>query len=166
MLYQVVGSTFGLMESYEHVWKKIRGSVPAESFGFQYEVGLEQVTVDAGRMLRRFRAGLKDLKEIWTAVLGSGDFSELVALSARPDEEFRFPPKLWACVVYDYALAYHKRKLPSEHLLGSLTPLYLGKTASFVMEVRDKSQSEAEAEIEKLCLEFEDGKGYLVNNWK
>ncbi len=142
------------------------GSEPVPGFGFQYEVGLEQVSVDAGRMLRLFRAGLKNLKEVWITVLGSGDFHELEALAARADEEFRFPLKLWTRVVYDYALAYHARKLPREHLLGSLTPLYLGKTASFVMEVRDKGQAEAEAEIEKLCLEFEEGKGHLVNNWK
>ncbi|HET7319072.1 MAG TPA: glycosyltransferase [Nitrospirota bacterium] len=166
MLYQVVGSAFGLMESYDKVWKTTRGSEAPASFGFQYEVGLEQVPVDAGRMLRMFRAGVKSLKEIWVAVLGQGDFSALESLSECPDEEFRFPLSLWARVVYDYALAYHMRKLPHEHLLRSLTPLYLGKTASFVMEVRDRNQSEAEAEIEKLCLEFEAGKDYLVNNWK
>jgi hypothetical protein len=166
MLYQVVGSAFGLMETYSGVWKNVLGSEPVQSFGFQYEVGLEQVPVDAGRMLRMFRAGIRDLKEIWTAVLGSGDFHELETLASHSDDEFRFPLKLWTRVVYDYALAYRMRKLPHEHLLRSLTPLYLGKTASFVMEVRDKSQSEAETEIERLCLEFEENKGHLVNNWK
>lgn len=166
MLYQVVGSAFGLMEAYSGVWKDVRGSEPVQSFGFQYEVGLEQVRVDASRMLRMFRAGIRDLKEIWIAVLGSGDFHELETLASRPDEEFRFPLKQWTCVVYDYALAYQTRKLPHEHLLRSLTPLYLGRTASFIMEVRDKSQAEAEAEIEALCLEFEGNKGYLVNSWK
>jgi glycosyltransferase involved in cell wall biosynthesis len=166
MLYQVVGSTFGLMNTYSAVWKEVKGSVPVPTFGFQYEVGLEQVNVDAGRMLRLFREGIRNLKEIWVEAIGNGDFGELAALSARPDEQFRFPPGLWTRIVYDYALAYHKNKLPAEHLLKSLTPLYLGKTASFVMEMRDKGQQDAEAEIEKLCLEFEQGKEHLVNNWK
>jgi superfamily I DNA and/or RNA helicase len=56
--------------------------------------------------------------------------------------------------------------MPSEHLIKSLTPLYLGKTASFVIEVEDMDQEGAEAEIEKLCLEFEDKKEYLINNWR
>jgi glycosyltransferase involved in cell wall biosynthesis len=166
MLYQVVGSTFGLMNTYSAVWKEVKGSVPVPTFGFQYEVGLEQVNVDAGRMLRLFREGIRNLKEIWVEAIGNGDFGELAALSARPDEQFQFPPGLWTRIVYDYALAYHKNKLPAEHLLKSLTPLYLGKTASFVMEMRDKGQQDAEAEIEKLCLEFEQGKEHLVNNWK
>jgi glycosyltransferase involved in cell wall biosynthesis len=165
MLYQVVGSTFGLMDTYSEVWKRIKGSEGVPTFGFQYEVGLEQVNVDAGRMLRLFREGIRNLKEIWVEVIGNGDFGELAVLGARPDEEFRFPAALWTRIVYDYALAYHKKKLPAEHLLKSLTPLYLGKTASFVMEMRDRSQREAEEEIEKLCRSFEENKAHLINNW-
>jgi len=166
MLYQVVGSAFGLMESYSALWKGTRGSEPVPGFGFQYEVGLEQVRVDAGRMLRIFREGLMNLKELWIIIVGQGDFSEIEKLAARPDEEFRFPVKLWTRVVYDYALAYHDKKLSAEHLLKSLTPLYLGRTASFVMEAKAMTQKDAEEEIEKLCLEFEEGKGHLINHWK
>ncbi len=166
MLYQVVGSTFGLMETHHDVWRTVRGSGPVPTFGFQYEVGLEQVNVDFGRMLRLFREGIRNLKGIWIDIIGAGDVNEIEALGARSDEEFRFPLALWVRIIYDYALAYRKRKLPHEHLLKSLTPLYLGKTASFVVEVRDLGQSEAEAEIEKLCVEFEKNKDHLVNNWK
>ncbi len=166
MLFQVVNSAFSLMEAHYDVWNAVRGSEPVPAFGFQYEVGLEQVKVDAGRMLERFREGIRSLKEIWTGVIGSGDFGEIEALGARPDEQVRFPAGLWTRIVYDYALAYHKKKLPAQHLLKSLTPLYLGKTASFVMAMRDRGQQDAEAEIEKLCLEFEQGKDHLINNWR
>ncbi len=166
MLYQVVGSTFRLMESYQDVWKTVRGSGPVPTFGFQYEVGLEQVSVDEGRMLGIFREGVRSLTDVWSDVIGHGDFGQLEAMSSRPDKAFRFSPGLWTRIVYDYALAYHKKRIPAEHLLKSLTPLYLGKTASFVMEVRDMSKNEAEAEIEKLCVEFEENKEHLINNWK
>ncbi len=165
MLYQVVGSSFSLMESYAGIWQMVKGSETVPTFGFQYAVGLEQVNVDMARMLKIFREGVPNLKEVLPIVIGQGDFDELLKLGASPDEKFRFPPTLWTRIVYDYALAYHKRKLPREHLLKSLTPLYLGKTASFITEVRDKSQSEAESEIEKLCLEFEENKDHLINNW-
>jgi hypothetical protein len=165
MLFQVVGSTFGLMESYDGVWKSVKGSESVPTFGFQYEVGLEQVNVDVGRMVTLFREGVRGLKDIWVQVIGNGDFGELEALSARPERDFRFPPGLWTRIVYDYALAHHKRKLPAEHLLKSLTPLYLGKTSSFVLDVRDRSQRDAEEEIEMLCREFEENKAHLVNNW-
>lgn len=166
MLAQVTGSAFGLMDAYSPVWKGISGSEPVPSFGFQYTVGLEHVKVSAERMLGIFRAGVKDLRPIWTEVIGAGDFAELEKIAGQGDREFRFPPELWTRVIYDYALAYHDRKLPAEHLLRSLTPLYLGKTASFVLEVENREQDEAEAEIEKLCLEFERNKNHLVTTWK
>lgn len=165
MLYQVVGATFSLMESYSEIWQTIEGSETVPTFGFQYDVGLEQVTVDVARMLRIFREGIRNLRDLLPAVVGNGDFGELEKLGASSDEHFRFPLALWTRIVYDYALAYHRKKLPAEHLLKSLTPLYLGKTASFVMEVRDGGQREAEEEIEKLCKEFEENKGLLSKNW-
>jgi glucosylglycerate synthase len=166
MLYQVVSATFGLMETYPDVWKKVRGSEPVRTYGFQYAVGLEQVNVNVERMLMIFREGLRNLREIWIAVLGQGDFGEVESLGRAVTDAFRFPGGLWSRIIYDYALAYHRKKLPSEHLIKSLTPLYLGRTASFVLEMRDADQNDAEAEIERLCEEFEKNKDYLRNNWK
>ncbi|HSQ77806.1 MAG TPA: glycosyltransferase [Nitrospirota bacterium] len=166
MLYQVVGATFGLMETYGDVWMPVRGSEPVSAFGFEYSVGLEQVNVNIDRMLNLFREGLKNLSTIWIDILGAGDFKAVESLGTLGDREFRFPLALWTRIIYDYAIAYHKKKLPVEHLIKSLTPLYLGKTASFIMEVEQMGQQEAESEIEKLCQTFEDNKEYLVSNWK
>lgn len=166
MLFQVVGSAFSLMKTYHNRWKNIQGSTPVRTFGFQYEVGLEQVKVDVAGMLLVFREGVRNLKDIWESVIGSGDFEELRKIAGSSDEKVRISDQLWARVVYDYALAYHKRKVSAEHLLKSLTPLYLAKTASFILEVRDMDQNETETKIEKLCMEFEENKEYLVSNWK
>ncbi|MFZ5523333.1 MAG: glycosyl transferase family 2 [Pseudomonadota bacterium] len=166
MLYQVVSATFALMETYADKWKPIRGSEPVPAFGFEYTVGLEQVNVNTDRMLNTFREGLGNLGEIWRDILGAGDFSEVERLGALADNEFHFPVGLWTRVVYDYALAFNKKKLPVEHLIKSMTPLYVGKTASFILQAKDMLQQEAEAEIEKLCMEFENSKDYLASNWK
>jgi glycosyltransferase involved in cell wall biosynthesis len=166
MLYQVVSATFELMETYSEVWMPIRGSEPVSAFGFEYTVGLEPVGVNTARMLEIFREGLRNLGEIWLDVLGAGDFAEVERLGKLGDDEFRFPLSLWTRAVYDYALAFHRKKLPVEHLIKSMTPLYIGKTASFILDARDMGQQEAEAEIEKLCIEFENSKDYLATSWK
>jgi len=95
-----------------------------------------------------------------------GDFGEIEAIRRSAGRDFRFPLGLWTRIVYDYAVAYHRRLMSSEHLIKSLIPLYLGKTASFVIEAEDMDQEGAEAEIEKLCTEFEKQKEYLVNKWR
>jgi glycosyltransferase involved in cell wall biosynthesis len=166
MLYQVVGATFGLMETYADRWKVVRGSERVPTFGFRYAVGLEHVPVNVGRMLGIFREGLRNLREIWIEVMGAGDFGALETAGKSDDAAFRFPPGLWARVLYDYAVAFHAERFPREHLLKSLTPLYLGRTASFVVEARDLDQAGAEDEIEKLCDEFERQKDYLLGRWK
>ncbi|MDZ4164460.1 MAG: glycosyltransferase [Smithellaceae bacterium] len=166
MLYQVVNATFGLMETYPDVWKKVRRSAPVQTYGFQYTVGLEEVSVNVERMHNIFLEGIKNLGSLWLDILGAGDFGEVADLGKLKLAEFRFPPRLWSRIIYDYALAYRKKGLPTGHLLKSLTPLYLGKTASFIQEVRDMDQNGAEEEIEKLCLAFEQGKDYLLNNWR
>lgn len=166
MLIQVVVTLFNLMEKHSGVWRDIGGSAEIPTFGFRYHVGLEPVKVNVERMLGIFRIGVKELAEIWTDVLGQGDFREIESLSSLPDGSFRFPSGLWTRVVYDYAIAYYGKKMSPEHLIKSLVPLYLGRTASFVMEVEDKDQEGAEAEIEKLCLEFEGKKSHLANNWR
>lgn len=166
MLYQVVSATFELMETYADVWMPLHGSEPVPVFGFEYTVGLEQINVNTERMLNTFREGLRNLGEIWLGILGAGDFKEIERLGTLNDSEFHFPVALWTRVVYDYALAFHKRSLPVEHLIKSMTPLYIGKTVSFILEAKNMGQQDAEAEIEKLCMEFENNKDYLVHNWK
>ena len=166
MLYQVVSATFGLMDGYAEQWMPIQGSQAVPTFGFEYSVGLEPIRVNTARMINIFREGIGNLHEIWLSILGAGDLREVERLGTLNDSEFRFPIALWTRVVYDYAIAFHQRKLSPEHLIKSLTPLYLGKTASFILEVEHMDAHEAEAEIEKLCLEFENSKSYLVTNWK
>jgi glycosyltransferase involved in cell wall biosynthesis len=165
MLYQVVNAAFELMETYKDVWKQVRHSDDVPTFGFQYTVGLEHVQVNVDRMLDVFREGIENLRDIWMDVLGSGDFRDVEALFERSNADFRFPPGLWTRTIYDYAIAFHKKKLPVKHLIKSLTPLYLGKTASFIKEAADMGPAEAEQEIEKLCRSFEDNKEYLTRSW-
>lgn len=166
MLYQVISATFALMDTYAEAWAPIEGSGAVPTFGFEYTVGLEHVNVNTTRMLHVFREGIRNLREVWADILGSGDLREVERLGALDDASFHFPPGLWARIVYDYALAFHRKKMPAEHLIKSLTPLYIGKTASFVMEAQDMDQAGAEAEIEKLCMEFEGKKDYLTTSWK
>lgn len=163
MLVQVVVTLFNLMEKHFYKWQHTKGSADIPTFGFRYHVGLEPVKVNVGRMLDIFHTGISDLRPIWVNILGPGDLGEIEAIGEIPDNSFRFPKGLWTSIIYDYAIAYYKRVMSADHLIRSLIPLYLGKTASFVMEAEDMEQEGAEAEIEELCRSFEEKKDYLIN---
>ncbi len=166
MLAQVTGAVFGQIENHVDAWKQIRGSESVPTFGFRYSVGLEPINVNTDRMRVIFREGVRGLCTIWAEILSNADLAEVEQAAARANGEILFPQSLWTRIIYDYAMAYHNRVLPREQLLKSLTPLYLGRTASFIRETEHLGQDEVEAEIEKLCLEFEQSKDHLIKNWK
>ena len=165
MLVQVVGSLFELTAKHREVWYGVRGSTDVDTFGFRYDVGLEHVPVNVARMRGIFAEGLNGLGEIWRGVLGAGDFDGVAALAVIPDAQFRYPAALWARTVYDFALAHRRRELPAEHLIRAFLPLYLGRTAAFVLEAADLGQPEVESLIDETCLEFERQKAYLERSW-
>ncbi len=165
MFTQVVGSVFGLMETHEKAWTPSNGSRKAPTFGFHYQVGLEPVRVNVDRMLENFRLGCRDLTSVWDKILEPAHLTQLVELAAVEKEKFHFSDELWVQAVYDFALAHHHRRLPYDHLLRSLIPLYLGRTGSFVLEMMESSADEVEARIEKLCLVYEKFKPDLVRRW-
>lgn len=165
MLFQVVGSTFDLMETYSEVWKQIKGSESVPTFGFRYDVGLEPVSVNLERMIEKFRLGVKDLTEIWKIFLSSEILDFLYKTAKLSEKDFYLPDEIWVDIIYSFAVAFHKKVMNREHLLKSLTPLYIGKVASLVRETWDSTAVEVEEKIEKLCLAFENEKSFLLKNW-
>ncbi len=165
MFRQVVGSIFGLMETYEHVWKSVQGSEPVPMFGFPFDVGVDPISVNVERMIRAYCQGVKDLQEIYEMVLQKQTREGLARCACLSPAEFRLPDELWVHVIYEFAAAYRGRRIDRQHLMESLVPLYLGRTASFVIEVRDSDAAQVEERIEQLCAVFEAQKPYLMERW-
>jgi len=169
MLQQVVGSVFTLMQEYEAIWSKKNGSQPAELFGFRFDVGLDPVAVNVQRMIQAFQRGVRDLAEVWEMALERETLvavRELGKRSADQPGDFRLPDDLWAKIIIEFSCAYMRNPLSRGTMLRSLTPLYLARVASFVLETEELVASEVEERIEGLCLTFENLKPYLVSRWK
>jgi hypothetical protein len=166
MLHQVVSSVFNLMEEYGPVWEAVSGSEPVPTFGFVYSVGLEPINVNLARMIEKFQMGVSELAPLYQSFLPPPILEFLQALSRRAQPEFAFPDAEWVRTIFHFALACHRKVMSPEHLIKSLTPLYLGKVASFVIETWDSGAEAVERRLEDLCLTFENEKGYLVEQWK
>jgi glycosyltransferase involved in cell wall biosynthesis len=165
MLYQVAGAAFDLMETYVDIWKQVKSSEQVPAFGFEYTVGLEPVSINLNRMINIFILGVKELIDIWRQFMSDKIIDFLAETSAVEEKNFNIPDEVWVELIYNFALAYHGKILHKEHLLKSLTPLYIGRVASFVIETMERSAEEVEEKIENLCLCFERSKDYLIEKW-
>lgn len=165
MLMQVVSSVFSLMETNHDHWVKVSESKPIPLFGFEYTVGLEPVKVNVERMIQSFHTGLRELDSIWQQALAPETFAQIKELGELSNDQFRYPPELWVHTVYDFAVTYHRKTINREHLLKSLTPLYLARTASFVAETKDADAEEVDKILDSLCQDFERLKLYLIQRW-
>jgi glycosyltransferase involved in cell wall biosynthesis len=165
MLHQVVSSVLNLMEEYESVWRRAAGSEPVPTFGFVYSVGLEPIQVNLDKMVEKFRLGARDLTDVYRTFLPEEQLSFLKSLAGEPGDRFLFPDSEWVRIIYHLALAFHRKIMSPEHLIKSLTPLYIGKVASFVIETWESSAEEVEQRLEDLCLAYEKDKDYLIKQW-
>lgn len=165
MLHQVVSSVFNLMGDYAEAWRSVRGSEPVSTFGFAYSVGLEPIHVNLDKMIEKFQMGVKELTPLYRSFLPEDVLSFLSDLAVRPRAVFAYPDTEWVKTIFHFALACHRKIMSQEHIIKSLTPLYLGKVASFVIETWDSSAVEVEGRLEELCLSFEGEKPYLIERW-
>lgn len=163
---RVAGTLFTLAEQTEGHWLEIRGSDAVLASGPEPPPREGGGPVDPVRLLAGFRQGVRDLLEIWVRILAPETLADVLALGETDPDEFRFSDRLWARVVYDFLLAWRFRVAHRGHVVQSLAPLYLGRTASLVLETRGKPATAVAAVGERLARRFEDEKAYLVDRWR
>ena len=153
------------MVTYESTWTAIRGAEEVPLFGFPHGVGVAAVDVDVDRMLAIFRQAVRDLRAIWELALAPSTLTDIAALAPEDKERFSFPARLWVRAIYDFALAYRRPPVSQPQLLKALVPLYLGRTASFILETGHSDANEVERIVRALAEAYVEDKEYLVQRW-
>jgi hypothetical protein len=165
-LAQSVGPFFRLMDRYRAVWADVAGSSAAPLIGDPPALLPEHGDMPVDRMVRAFKLGLKDLLPIWEQALQEETLSWLYPLGLLSPDEFAFPAEHWARVAFDFAVAYHEQRLPRDHLLRALTPLYLGRVAAFLREAQTAPRGRIAALLEGVGRAFEVEKAGLAARWR
>jgi hypothetical protein len=165
-LAQVTGALFTEVESRVDVWQRVRGSAALPLFGTVPALDSHGPVLNVGALFESFRLGYRELREIWTWVLPPRTIVELRRMTETPADGFRFDDRLWASIVYDFALGHSLRVMPRDHLLRSLTPLYAGWLSSFALQMQSASLAQIDERVEQLCLGFESEKRYLISRWR
>jgi len=166
VLTELAGSLFEEAERCAAYWQRVRGSQVATRYGDPCPPVEHAEPVDPRPMVESFVIGWQNLEEVWRLVLPPATLLELKRLARLEVEQFRMPDALWARMIYDFALAYRMRRINRTHLLGALTPLYLGWVASYTQEVSGATAQEAERRVDQLAKVFEEQKPYFVSRWR
>lgn len=166
VLASVAAPLFLDMERHAAFWQKIHASQPVETFGEAEAVTDEDPAVDVADMIRSCQLGCRDLQEVWGTILPPTTLLELRKLGRASIDGFAMPDELWVRIVFDFALGHRMRVINRDHLLRSLTPLYLGWVASFVREIGHEGAAGVERRVERLCLAYEREKRYLLSRWR
>lgn len=161
----VLGTLFHEMSLHAPRWQRVRGSVPVATYGEEHlpDPGPPPAP---GPLVSAFALGAQDLGRVWGAFLPPQALYALLRLPRDPPEAFRIPDRLWARLVYDFAVGWRIKAIDRGQLLRSMTPLYLGWVASFVNEVGPLDPQAVEERIEQLCIAFEAEKPYLISRWR
>jgi hypothetical protein len=166
MVAGTLGAAFTVMDRHQDLWLEVRDSEPVPAVGQAQRVSIEPMGVDVRKLFEGFRLGARDLSSIWELILAPDTLGEVLSLEGDDAEHFRFPDDLWARVVYEFALGHHYGVVHREHLLRSLVPLYLGRTAAYVTATRRATAEATEQILESTAMAFERQKPYLVEHWR
>jgi glucosylglycerate synthase len=166
LLTRVLDPVFVDMERNAACWQRTRGSTAAQTIGEPIFVSQTEETVDTKRLVESFQLGNRELQELWSIVLPPATLFELRKLLRSPAEQFHMDDALWARIVYDFALAHRLRTISRDHLLKSMTPLYLGWVASYTTETQTVGALALDQRLERLAAAYEAAKPYLVSRWR
>ncbi|MFB0520063.1 MAG: glycosyltransferase [Desulfatiglandales bacterium] len=165
MFRQVVHTLFVLMEQHEAEWKAIKGSRTVPMFGLRGFMEPEPIHVDLDRLVTEYKTGFRQFKGLYRDIFSAECFEELKKCATKAKTKFVMPVKTWVMVLYETAATFHHWTHNRTQLVNLVTPLYLGRVASFINQTRDMNSSQAEEVVEEQAQVFEDYKDYLIQLW-
>ncbi|MBW2601085.1 MAG: glycosyltransferase [Deltaproteobacteria bacterium] len=165
MFQQVVHTLFVLMEQNEAWWKAVKGSRSVPTFGLEKFKEPEAIHVDLDRLVSEYRTGFRQFKGLYKDIFCPECFEALKKCATKAKTKFIMPEKTWVSVLYEIAATFHRWTDNRTKLVNLVTPLYLGRVASFINQTKKMSSSEAEELVEQQAQTFEDNKDYLIRVW-
>jgi len=165
MFRQVVHTLFVLMEQNEPAWKEIRGSRTVPIFGLDQLKEPEPIQVNLERLVAEYKTGFRQFKGLYKDIFSPDCYEELKNCARKAKTKFVMPEKTWVMILYETAAIFHAWIDNRTQLVNLVTPLYLGRVASFINQTKKMNSAEAEEVVEKQAQVFEDQKDYLIQIW-
>ncbi|UCG80802.1 MAG: glycosyltransferase, partial [Desulfobacterales bacterium] len=165
MFRQVIHTLFVLMEQNEAAWKATRGSRSVPIFGLDTLKEPDPIQVNLERLVKEYKTGFRQFKALYKDIFPPECYEELKKCAGRAKTKFIMPVKTWVMVLYEIAATFHQWKDNRTQLVNLVTPLYLGRVASFINQTKKMNSAQAEEVVEEQAEVFEQYKDYLIQVW-
>jgi glycosyltransferase involved in cell wall biosynthesis len=165
MFRQVVHTLFVLMEQHEAEWKAVKGSRTVPTFGLQEFKEPEPIKVNLDRLVTEFKTGFRQFRGLYQDIFCPDCFEELKKCAGKAKTKLIMPVSTWVQVLYETAATFHHWTYNRTQLVNLVTPLYLGRVASFINQTKTMNSFQAEEVVEEQAQVFENHKGYLIEIW-
>lgn len=121
---------------------------------------------DPTPLLDELALGWMEYRRLWQQILTPDNLAHLEALAVLPPDRFYFPPDLWACIIYDFTVAFNQCDCDPYRVVHALYPLYVGRLAAFGQEIAGLSFVGREGTVAAQAVEFEELRPYLRRRWQ
>ena len=162
---QTVGTLFSSLEPNFQLWSTNHATESIPTFGAEHDLTVEPIRVNRKRLYQQFGSGVAELEPVLKSILSPQTLADVQSIAKLTEDDFRYSHELWVRTAYEFAASYYKSVINRDHIIQALAPLYRGKVYTFLLENRDASGEEVEANVEALCLTFERLKPYLLDLW-
>jgi hypothetical protein len=162
---QVVDAVYACLELHDSYWPARDHADAVPCFGTLSGATATGPRPDVAAMAAAFARDVAALHPVLENILSGPTLAGVTAAAAEPSP-LVYDDDLWAATVFEFLLAYHRAVMTREHVTQTLLPLYLGRTASFLLEHGSSGPATVDAALEALCLAFERAKPPAAAQWK
>ena len=165
MFTQVVGTILALARRHEAVaiWSAVKGSHEVPVIGEVTTVEPEAINANPALLAAKFHDGGAEMERHWADILSAESFA-IVREAAEAGDAGAMTDEVWPRVVYDVVAAARDRA-DTQTVARALLPLYFGRVAALIGQVKGLDHAGAERVVEQQALAFERSKPYLVERW-
>ena len=162
---QVMDAVCACLELHDSYWLPRGAADPVPCFGTLSGAPEPGPRPDVTAMAEAFARDVVALHPVLETILTGPTLAGVTLAAARP-ARLAYDDDLWAATVFEFLLAYHRAVMTREHVTQTLLPLYLGRTAAFLMQHASSDPATVDAAFESLCLAFERAKPSAAAQWK
>jgi hypothetical protein len=162
---QVMDGVCACLELHDSYWLQRGPAEPVPCFGTLTDPAEGGPRPDAAVMAEAFTRNVAALHPVLETILTRPTLAGVTAAAAAP-ARLVYDDDLWAATVFEFLLAYHRAVMTRDHVTQTLLPLYLGRTAAFLMQHASSAPATVDAAFESLCLAFERAKPSAAALWK